>query len=86
MNSTRIAFRVGLLLESGQSSAVECAKDAIECSHNAQFGRPFPNAASTQCGIPAVINDSANKWTEAAERWTERGASHAWGFERPLGW
>lgn len=80
MNTTRIAFRTGLLMESGNSSAKACAVDAMACAHNALTAKPWPVAGLM------TIGDAKVAWSEAAERWTEKGASHAWGFERPLGW
>lgn len=80
MSATRIAFRAQQLLETGDVNAKACAEDALDCSAKGLGLAKFP-------GKPGLSEfDRRMAWFSAAERWAERGASHAWGFERPAGW
>lgn len=76
-----LAARALLLNNSGNPSAVVCAQDALACLINARNDEPHPLEAHYDTN-----ESSAQLWTRAANRWVERGASHVWGFGRPVGW
>lgn len=78
MNHTTVAIRAELLLDSDSPSAKSCAKDALVASSNAQTGVHYP--------ISCLSGTDAELWMKTAACWIERGASHAWGYERPAGW